>query len=448
MTGLVCAFLTLISPHQENPRLAGATRQDKAGWINLHLKGTPSDIGFQYGYLAASEIDDAHKALLLSFSGPNYNWSWAKKAAKDLFWNKLDTEYQEEMSGQAEGLKAKGFAYDVWDVLAYNAYIELKDYYVPYLQAQKNGKTWSVSRESCSAFVATGSTTKDGKIVMGHNLWWDYLMGQRCNVILDITPEKGNRVMMDAFCGFIHSGSDFAMNSAGLVLCETTIAGYSGFDPNGIPEFIRMRKAIQYGKSIDDVIATFKQGNNGGYANSWLMGDTKTNEIAKLELGLKNVIVTRKSDGYIVGSNFPENEKLIAEEVPGGWDLNPKTNGCEDRKLRWNTLLTENAGKVDAELAKSMLADTYDQANDLHGASGNTLCGRVDAGLSGACNTKVVDAGMVAKFTMAGKMGFSDGSTFSAPDYFKQHARLSGLMPFLHSIVDQPWTLFPVEPSK
>ena len=29
-------------------------------------------------------------------------------------------------------------------------------------------------------------------------------------------------------------------------------------------------------------------GNNGGYANDWLIGDNKTGEIALLELGLKN----------------------------------------------------------------------------------------------------------------------------------------------------------------
>ena len=444
MTGILCVLLTFLSPQLAGPRLTGAWRHDQAGWINLHLQGKPRDIGFQYGYLAAPEIDDAHKALSLSFKAAPYDWDWARKSAKDLFWNKLDTEYKQEIEGQAEGLNAKGFKYDAWDVLAYNAYIELKDYYIPYLSAKKTGQRVGTTRESCSAFIATGSTTKDGKIVMGHNLWWDYLMGQRCNVILDITPEKGNRVVMDAFCGFIHSGSDFAVNSAGIVLCETTISGFSGFDPDGVPEFMRMRKAIQYANSLDDAFKIFKDGNNGGYANSWLLGDTKTNEIAKLELGLNNAVITRKSDGYIVGSNFPEDEKLIKEEVPGGWDPNPKTNGCEDRRLRWNTLLTENKGKVDAELTKTFLGDTYDQANDLHGASGNTLCGRFDNSLGGATNTKVIDASMAQKMTLWAKMGFSNGSTFSAKDYFKSHAGRSELMPFLRDIPNQPWTVFPL----
>ena len=48
-----------------------------------------------------------------------------------------------------------------------------------------------------------------------------------------------------------------------------------------------------------------KDGNNGGYANNWLVADRKTNEIASLELGLKNVTLQRTKDGYFVGSNFP-----------------------------------------------------------------------------------------------------------------------------------------------
>ena len=48
-----------------------------------------------------------------------------------------------------------------------------------------------------------------------------------------------------------------------------------------------------------------KEGNNGGYANNWLVADTRTNEIASLELGLKNVTLRRTKDGYFVGHELP-----------------------------------------------------------------------------------------------------------------------------------------------
>jgi len=58
---------------------------------------------------------------------------------------------------------------------------------------------------------------------------------------------------------------------------------------------VRARKAMQYSASIDDFARIMKEGNNGGYANDWLVADIKNNEIASLELGLKNVTLERKT---------------------------------------------------------------------------------------------------------------------------------------------------------
>ena len=78
---------------------------------------------------------------------------------------------------------------------------------------------------------------------------------------------------------------------------------------------MRARKAMQYAASIDDFARIMKEGNNGGYANNWLVADRKTNEIASLELGLKNVTLERTRDGFFVGSNSPIEPKLIREET-------------------------------------------------------------------------------------------------------------------------------------
>ena len=63
-------------------------------------------------------------------------------------------------------------------------------------------------------------------------------------------------------------------------------------DPNGIPEFIRARRALQYAGSIDEFPQIMKEGNNGGYANNWLVADRKSGEIASLELGFKHGCAT------------------------------------------------------------------------------------------------------------------------------------------------------------
>ena len=113
-------------------------------------------------------------------------------------WDKLDREYKDEINGIVEGLHAQNKNYDSLDLTAYNAMEELAYYYVPQLIEKENpGSGNNKAPGNCSAFIATGSYTKDGKIVIGHNNWTSYMTGQHWNVIADIVPEKGNHMLMD-----------------------------------------------------------------------------------------------------------------------------------------------------------------------------------------------------------------------------------------------------------
>lgn len=419
------------------PAAFAGTREDGNGWIVVHLKGNPHEVGFQHGSLLAPEIADSVKTCGAVMSiETGQDWTWYRETAMKLFWPKLDKEYQDEISGIAEGAKSKGDAVDAADILALNSYIELSDYYLPKLRAEEgHAQILSGAPSSCSAFVATGSETKDGKIVMAHNFWWDYVMGERWRLVLDITPSKGHRVMFDALPGLIDSGSDWAINDQGIALCETTISDFTGFDENGVPEFERMRKAIQYSDDLDDVAHTFKQGNNGGYANTWLLADMKTNEIGKLELGLKNVIFSTSTDGYYVGSNFPEDPKLMKEEAPG---YNNKGGNCEMRKARWISHLEQDRGKVDADLAMSYMADSMDEGDGKPDGGGSALCGKSPFG--GAINAKVTTSDMLKKMQFWGRMGIPDGTDLIASDVL-QGSFGDQLRPYLKDFKAQPWTI-------
>ena len=435
MVALLIASLTLAHPIAQMPT---PVKEDKDGWIVLHVKGSPHDIGFQYGAALARECDDDVKTVAaLEAQATGKDWAWFRNTAKQLFWPKLDKEYQDEISGIAEGMQSKGQEDDTWDILALNSYIELSDYYLPSIRAKElHAQIESHAPLACSAFVATGSETADGKVVMGHNFWWDYFTGERFHLVLDITPEKGNRVMFDCMPGFIESGTDWAVNDKGIAFCETTISNFVGFNPDGIPEFQRMRKAIQYSSSLADVTRIFKEGNNGGYANTWLMADTKTNEIGKLELGLKNVVYNSTKDGYYVGANFPEDPKLMREETPG---YDNKGGNCEDRKGRWCQHLDDNKGKVDAEMARTFLADTYNKDSKLNdGQGGGALCAK--GSVAGAINAKVLTSESVSKMQFWARMGVPDGSDLVAANGTKNGFGAL-LKPFLHDLKGQPWTV-------
>ncbi len=440
-----------------DPRLAGSSREDRAGWIYVHLQGAPRDIGFQHGWHLAAEIDDLLKTLSFYFERTtNRKWEFYREAAERMFWPKMEAEYREEIEGIAEGVKARlpGTAYDRIDMTALSGWIELAWYYVPVLDARaKAGTGDNKAPDHCSAFIATGSATRDGRIVMAHNNWCEYILGERWNIILDIVPARGHRFMMDGMPGLIHSGDDFAINGAGLIYTETTISQFKGFKEDGTPEFIRARRAAQYAATIDDFVRIMIEDNNGGYANDWLVGDLNANEIARLELGLKNHRLWRTKDGWFIGSNFALDPKLIAEETT--FDVTKADQSVYVRKARWERLMAENHGALDAEKAMAFLGDHVDALTGQVKAGANTLCGHIDVepkGLpefsnapftpGGAVQGKVTTEALAREFKFWGRMGHPCGEDFIAADFVKVRPEWSWQLPYLKDMKGNPWTLF------
>jgi hypothetical protein len=441
---------------KKDTRLDKATRDDKNGWIYVHLEGSPSTIGYQHGYLLANDIDTTIQALVhLLTHETRKDWAFYRSCAKDFLWNKLDREYKDEINGIVEGLQARHKNYDSLDITALNAMEELAYYYVPQLMdKEKPGSGDNKAPGNCSAFIATGSYTKDGKIVIGHNNWTSYITGQHWNVIADIVPEKGNHILMDCMPGFIHSGDDFLITKNGLLITETTITQFKGFDTSAVPEFVRARKAAQYSNSIDDVIKYFTVGNNGGYANDWLIGDTKTNEVAKLELGLKNYRVWRSKDTAMIGSNFPSDEKLIKEETT--FNINDNTTSPNARKLRMEQLvLVDLKGKLDVETGKQVEGDHMDALQNKNANNRCVICGHIDEDAKGcaewdlpayypmgAVQGKVTTTELAKNMQLWAHMGHPCGQDFVGETFYKAHPEFEWMSKYLKNMKAYPWTLF------
>ena len=445
--------ITLLS-RGADPRLGKAYRSaDRGGWIQVHLAGKPGEIGYQHGYLLAPEIAANFKAVSTEMvHEERHPWEYFRKAAQDVFWPHVEQEYREELSGIVEGLKAGGVKLDLWDLVALNAWLE-----IPYYDKWRDAASGTNSNgagpgDHCSAFVATGSYTKDGRVVIAHNNWTTYSSGERWNIVFDIVPAAGNRIIMDGAPGLIHSGDDFGINSAGMMITETTISGFSGFDPAGTPEFVRARKAMQYAGSIDDFARIMKEGNSGGYANNWLLADRKTNEIASLELGLKNVTLKRTKDGFFVGSNFPADPKLIREET----DFNPKDESRSEnaRHARWLELMREYRGKIDLAAAQRFLGDHYDAFAKETAYNERTLCGHVESsprGMgtwqppyapAGSVQNKAADAALAAKMSMTASLGHACGRNFKAAAHLAKHPEFEWERDILHDMDARGWTKF------
>jgi hypothetical protein len=249
------------------------------------------------------------------------------------------------------------------------------------------------------------------------------------------------------------SDDDFGINSAGLMVTETTITGYDLFDPNGVPEFVRARRAIQYASSIDEYVRIMLDHNNGGYANDWLLADNKTGEIARFEIGLKMHRVWRTKDGYFVGSNFPSDPDFIKKET----DFDPSNMGssANARHKRWEELMTQSKGRIDVEMAKKFLADHWDSYEGKEDRDERSLCGHAansPRGVpewqwppyspGGAVTAQAADSTMAKNMSLQARAGYPCGEDFIADKFLKEHPEFDWQRSILQDMKGNPWAEF------
>jgi hypothetical protein len=431
--------------------LAKAHRHEKAGWIYLHIEGQPRERGLQHGYLLAKEIAECLRVRrAVWYHNTAMEWTDLLKETARFMTPFVDPENREELLGIADGLAAAGVRATLDDLVAYNGCMELEWYWWPEAKKKLDGGSTVVAapKQSCSSFIATGSMTRGGGVVLAHNTMFDYVEAT-ANVILDLVPAKGHRILMQIAPGWIHSGTDFFITGAGLVGSETTIGGFSGFTEWGIPEFVRMRRATQDAGTIDEWCDIMKKGNNGGYANAWLLGDVKTGEIARLELGLIHVALERTRDGFFVGSNVAENLKLLRRETNRN-ETDIRLSSVA-RRVRWKQLMAEHRGKIDVTLAKAFEADHFDTYAKAVRPGGRTLCGHweteadypdVPFGPSGTFDAKVVDTAMAKKMSFAARWGSACGRAFDAKKHLADHPQYYWLEGLLKDLPSMPWVEF------
>lgn len=449
---LSCRTAPVATEEQEKVWLAKSYRYDENGWIFLHTEGAPFERGFQRGYLTADKIDEFLQTLAYTEEfQTGHDLDYFVRASAQLFRKNVPAEYVAEMRGIVAGMERAGKKVTYEQVLFMNGFIDVLWYWWPEERKRKPQD----DHPGCSAFIATGDATADGKIVMAHNSWVGYALGKSANIIIDIVPEHGHRILMQSWGPCIYSATDFFITGAGLIGTETTIGDFEHFDRRGTPVFARARQAMQYANSIDEWADILVRHNSGAYANSWLLGDINTGEIACLELGLKYHSLQKKTNGFFTGSNVAADKKILRLETGASWD--DVRDGSVARRVRWGQLMKEHYGRIDATVAREMLADHYDVYLQKEQAGRRTICGHgeLDDGHvpgtdgayrpSGAFDGKVVDAEMAKNWHLWAKWGGSCDLGLDAAAFLEKHPQYEWLRGYLPDLPPKPWTIFPRE---
>jgi hypothetical protein len=311
-------------------------------------------------------------------------------------------------------------------------------------------------KDHCTAFMAVGNYTKDGKILCAHNSFDNFMDGQFLNVMIDITPSdnNANRILMQAAPGWIWSGSDFYVTSNGFICTETTIGGFIKFTLKD-PICCRIRQAMQYAKTLDECTKYLTTNNSGDYANSWLIGDINSNTIMRIELGLMYVNVEKKTNGYFIGYNAAEDPRIRNLEcVNTGYDDIRRHQGA--RRVRLTQFMEQYKGQLDMRLGEEILADHYDVYLNRINPSSRTCCGHYElderAFMSqadrpkpfqprGALDGIVCDTTLAKKMSLQARWGSSCGTPFDKQAFFKQHIQWRPQEPYVKSRPQQPWVM-------
>jgi hypothetical protein len=260
------------------------------------------------------------------------------------------------MEGIADGCNANGCKTNIDEIITWNFYCSIP-YWYSLISDNRGGKEGG-AKDKCSAFMAVGDWTEDGKIVCAHNSFTDFIDGQFSNIVLDLNPEKGHRFIMQTSPCWIWSGTDFFVTAKGIIGTETTIGGFLPYEKK-FPIGYRIRKAMQYGNTLDEYCEILLHENSGDYANSWLFGDTNTNEILRIELGLKYHNTERTKNGFFIGFNSVYDERIRNLECSnsGFYDVR-RHQGA--RLVRLGDLMDEHKGKINIVNRHSTLSSiTY-----------------------------------------------------------------------------------------
>ncbi len=433
------------------PAPYGGFSWEKEGFRYIQVVGTPDEIGYQHGSLLADLVPISISAYAHA-TERSYGTDWGQVRIMGMtYWVNVPEDQRQEIDGIARGAAENGATnpmgdlVDRWDILALNSIWDI------WWRMDLPGNPWwwlpfdtdlplyePRTPHHCSAFVATGDATADGGFVLGQSLWMPYFLSPAHAIFIDIIPNNGHRIFMEVTAGMIWSGTEYYTNSAGMVIAETTL-GTGPYQWLGTPSFVRLRKAVQYADSIDSFKDIMLEDTNGAYCGDYLLADTKTNEVAILELGSYEWELKRTKNGFLPSCNYPWDPE-VAKEMGAvqGWD-----HGCYPRWVRLEQLRDRDYGNITVYKGMEYLGDHYDTVEEKINPCSHTLCGHVENASGyphGSLDGKVTNRSMAQRMEIWARFGHSCGEPFIVEDHAREHPEYA--FDDLVDIIPRPYASF------
>ena len=471
---------------------------DNDGWLRITIRGAPYERGVSHGKQIVS-ADPERFTRMFSVFDFIYRQSYGRDI--EFFYGLCDDFYKgiikrrfPKIFREMEGIAA-GAGLDVRQVILINVYMSIPYFYthmLRYIDTPKYRKKYAdvirdehaiaadpaalsaraarldEFKDRCSLIMAVGEGwTKDGGIVCGHSSFSNFLDAQFCNVILRIEPEAGDGfpMVMQSMPGGVFSMTDFFVTGAGIVGSETTIRGFNAFRLRD-PICCRIRECMQYGKTLEEYAERLQKRNSGDYACSWMFGDVGSADgggkprIMRVELGLNYVNIETTCDGVFIGFNSVYDERIrkiecsrvLSSKAAIGNDpadedgVHDITSSIGNRRVQLEKLAEKYRGRIDATVAKRILADHFDNHLGKTAANSRTVCKHAYADASGApfkpvgaYDAKIADSALIRRMSFLAHMGPPCGTPFSVKEHMKKHPQWKDWAEYLVDFPRRGW---------
>ena len=185
-------------------------------------------------------------------------------------------------------------------------------------------------------------------VVFGQIFMWSGYTGVHFDVVADVVPSKGSRLVYETFPGGIHSGTDFYMNEAGIMIGETTVA-QTPWTRRDAPSTASGGRRSTPARSTTSCGSCGE--NNGLYTNDWPIADVKTDEIAILLLGTsagklwRSRGATSRSAPRVSSGREQREGRRGAQGVRRRPSTRPSTSSSAPGTATWPSLLRPREGE-------------------------------------------------------------------------------------------------------
>jgi hypothetical protein len=262
----------------------------------LHVKGSPYEMGKQYGVLAGDRVEHAVNMLELMAQRDRSLKKlpmWVVKPLGALagfaFWFTFPDDVKQEIDGMVDGARERGHRFTRIDVAFINSIIDVVGVLKPLVSKSSSVSdeaedNWLISglglswlKQNCDSMAVWGQRTADSKTFQTRNVDINTGIGlEELPLVVVYKPDGKIPYVSAGFSGFV--GIFTGMNAYGVGLGQ--VWGFSRKTQITTPWAIEIKDVFSRSRTALDAVELFRAKNKWTYGNNFIFADGEGHGLA------------------------------------------------------------------------------------------------------------------------------------------------------------------------